>query len=149
MYNSISLCGYSLKMNMVLKIHGYEKGHFHCHKNRNLLNYGVLIRNASRYRTSGYDRGVSLHPVLTPAFLKALNNPYVKNNENKNESYPKRNSQCPQDCHKCPLGDSNPIDWTLFRHFNKRGNTSTFSIAFLTRHKIIRLNIPIDCTCQI
>ena len=24
-----------IKMNMVLKIHDYEKCHFHCHKNRN------------------------------------------------------------------------------------------------------------------
>ena len=32
MYGFISLCGYSLKMNMVLKIHDYEKCHFHCHK---------------------------------------------------------------------------------------------------------------------
>ena len=28
MYTFISLCGYSLKMNMVLKIHDYEKCHF-------------------------------------------------------------------------------------------------------------------------
>ena len=77
MYNFISLCGYSLKMNMVLKIRDYEKCHFHCYENRNLLIYGVLIRNATRYRTSGYDKGASLYPVLTPAFLKAQNNPYV------------------------------------------------------------------------
>ena len=78
-------------MNMVLKIRDYEKCNFHCHNNHNSLIYGVLIRYASRYRTSGYDKGASLDPVLTPAFLKALNNPYVLNNENKNVSYPKRN----------------------------------------------------------
>ena len=77
MYNFISLCGYALKMNMVFKIHDYEKCHFQSHKNRNLLIYGVLIRNASRFKTTGYDKGVSLDPVLTPAFLKALNKPYV------------------------------------------------------------------------
>ena len=27
--------------------------------------------------TTGYDKGASLDPVLTPAFLKALNKPYV------------------------------------------------------------------------
>ena len=64
-------------MNMVLKIHDYEKCHFHCHKNRNSLIYGVFIRNATRYRTTGFDKGASLDPVLTPAFLKALNKPYV------------------------------------------------------------------------
>ena len=37
----------------------------------------VLIRNASRFKTTGYDKGASLDPVLTPAFLKALNKPYV------------------------------------------------------------------------
>ena len=52
-------------------------------------------------------------------------------------------------CHKCPLRDSNPIDWTLFLHFNERGNTSNFSIVFLTSPKLIRLFIPIDCTRQI
>ena len=36
-----------------------------------------LVRNASRYRTSGCDKGASLYPVLTTAFLKALNKPYV------------------------------------------------------------------------
>ena len=64
-------------MNMVLKIHDYEKCHFHCHKKRNYFIYGVLIRNASRIRTTGHDKGASLDPVLTPAFLKALNKPYV------------------------------------------------------------------------
>ena len=28
-----------------------------------------------------------------------------------------------------PLRDSNPIDWTLFLHYNERGNTSNFSIV--------------------
>ena len=41
------------------------------------LIYGVLIRNASRYRTTGFDKGASLDPVLTPAFFQALNKPYV------------------------------------------------------------------------
>ena len=49
-------------------------------------------QKCSRYRTTEYDKGASLYPVLTPAFLKTVNDPYVKNNENKNVSYPKRNS---------------------------------------------------------
>ena len=55
----------------------------------------------------------------------------------------------PPRCHKCPLGDSNPIDWTLFLHFNERGNTSNFLSFLLTSHKLIQLFIPIDCTRQI
>ena len=43
MYNFISLCGYSFKMNMVLKIHGYEKCHFHCHKTAIYLTMGYSL----------------------------------------------------------------------------------------------------------
>ena len=59
-------------------------------------------RKCSRYRTTEYDKGASLYPVLTPAFLKTIINPCVKNNENKNVSYPKRNSECPQDATSAP-----------------------------------------------
>ena len=55
----------------------------------------------------------------------------------------------PSRCHKCPLGGSNPIDWTLFLHFNECGNTSYFLSFLLTSHKLIQLFIPIDCKRQI
>ena len=44
--------------------------------------------------------------------------------------------------HKCPLGDSNPIDWTLFLHFNERGNTSDITMFFPTKLNSIQLFIP-------
>ena len=43
MYNLISLCGYSLKMNTVLKIHGYEEYHFHCHQTAIYLTMGYSL----------------------------------------------------------------------------------------------------------
>ena len=38
---------------------------------------GYSLEMPERYRTTGYDKGASLDPGLTPAFMKALNKPYV------------------------------------------------------------------------
>ena len=75
---------------MTTKTTGYENYHFHTHKNGTNLIMGTN-RECSRYRTTEYDKGASLYPVFTPAFLKTVNNPYVKINDNKNVAYPKRN----------------------------------------------------------
>ena len=64
-------------MNMVFKIHDYEKCHFHCHKTAINLFMGYSLEMPHVIETTGFDKGASLDPVLTPAFLKALNKPYV------------------------------------------------------------------------
>ena len=64
-------------MNMVLKIHDYENVIFTVTKTAINLFMGYSLEMPHVYRTTGFDKGASSDPVLTPAFLKALNKPYV------------------------------------------------------------------------
>ena len=91
MYNLISLCGYSLKINMILKYTTMKNVIFTATKSGTNLIMGTH-QECSRYSTTEYDKGAFLIPRPCTAFLKTVNNNYVKINENKNVSYPKRNS---------------------------------------------------------
>ena len=64
-------------MNMVLRIHDYEKCHFHCHKTAINLFMGYSLEMPHVIEPRDSTMGASLDPVLTSAFLKALNKPYV------------------------------------------------------------------------
>ena len=59
---------------------------------------------------------------------------------------PQKEFEVPSRCHKCPLGDSNPIAWTLFLHFHERGNASNVLSFLLKSHVNTAIYIPTDCT---
>ena len=77
MYNFISLCGHSLKINVVLKYTAMKNVIFTVTKNAIYLTMGFSLEmpHVLELRDT---TGASLYPpVFTPAFLKVLNNPFV------------------------------------------------------------------------
>ena len=113
MYNLISLCWYSLKMNTVLKIHGYKKYNFHCHQTAIYLTmgYSLEILHVIEPRDT---TGASPYPRLYPRILKALNNPYVLNNENKMFLTPKGIRSAHKNATSAPLETRTQLNGPYF-----------------------------------
>ena len=47
---------------------------------------------------------------------------------------PQKEFEVPSRCHKCPLGDSNPIAWNLFLHFMNVATPSNVLSFLLKSH---------------